>query len=343
MTLIYWYKMIVILLMAVILTACPIIWPDRDYEFEYETIVTESPVNLEGINSRSDDYNSALPYPAGSYGIYFSCNGGAGQDFNIIHRDLDISYHLKDEVLDVHCGDPGNLTSYESMLLDLINTADDQLGPLFLFGPREYSYFFYSDNRDGNYDIRYTHHHKSFGTYGAGNLIYGPDTLLVINSGKDDLYPSFTEDLGRLFFCSNRENEQFDIYSIPLPDADGLHGFITGTEAVEPVLNAVLSSSFDDKCPFIDRDLMVFTSDREGGQGGFDLYYSFLENGEWTAPVNFGPGINTEYDEYRPIVFSFQDLYSHLMIFSSNRPGGLGGFDLYMVIADGIIQQQKRK
>lgn len=328
---------------ALLLTACPL-WPDNDYEFEYETIIKETPVNLEGINSEHDDYNSALPYPAQRLGIYFSSNRGSGQDFDIIQRNLDISYHIRDDVLDVHYTDPGYHTTYETTLLYLINTNDDQLGPLFFFGPNEYSYFFYSDNRDGDFDIWYTYHLKSdFGSYGAQEVINGPDTLLVINSAKDDLYPSFTEDQTSLFFCSNRQDDLFNIYSIQLPDADGLHGFITGTEPGEPVLNEVLSSDYNDKCPYIYKDVMVFTSDRAGGQGGFDLYYSLMEDGEWTAPVNFGPEINTEYDEYRPIVFSFGDIFSHLVIFSSDRPGGLGGFDLYMVIADGIIKKESNK
>jgi hypothetical protein len=122
-----------------------------------------------------------------------------------------------------------------------------------------------------------------------------------------------------------------------LPEADSLHEFFTGSEPAVPELNPVLSSDYDDKCPFIDSDIMVFTSNREGGEGGFDLYYSLLEDGSWTAPVNFGPEINTEYDEYRPIVFSF-DSFKRLIIFSSDRPGGQGGFDLYMVKADGYIQ-----
>ena len=83
---------------------------------------------------------------------------------------------------------------------------------------------------------------------------------------------------------------------------------------------------------------MVFTSDREGGQGGFDLYYSRLVNGTWTEPVNFGPEINTEYDEYRPIVVPFEAISNYLMIFSSDRPGGLGGFDLYIVKAGSFIK-----
>jgi len=162
---------------------------------------------------------------------------------------------------------------------------------------------------------------------------------MVINSDMDDLYPSFMGDLSHLFFCSNRENDHFDIYSIQLPETEELHGFITGNESGESELNTVLSSNFDDKCPYIYEDIMVFASDREGGQGGFDLYYSLLENGAWSPPVNFGPKINTEYDEYRPIFFSFFDYeFQNLMIFSSDRPGGLGGFDLYMVKADGYIQ-----
>ena len=108
-----------------------------------------------------------------------------------------------------------------------------------------------------------------------------------------------------MFFCSNRDHEHFNIYSIPLPGADSLHDFFKGEDVVEPDLNVILSSDFNDKCPYLYQDIMVFTSDREGGQGGFDLYYSLYENGAWTTPINLGPEINTEYDEYRPIIFSF--------------------------------------
>ena len=104
-------------------------------------------------------------------------------------------------------------------------------------------------------------------------------------------------------------------------------------------MNTVLSGNFNDKCPYIYEVIMVFTSDREGGHGGFDLYYSLLEDGEWGTPVNFGPEINSEYDEYRPIYFSFYDYdFQNLMIFSSDRPGGLGGFDLYMVKTADLVQ-----
>ena len=37
---------------------------DPDYKFEYETIITDIPANLEKLNSEYDDYHSALPYPA---------------------------------------------------------------------------------------------------------------------------------------------------------------------------------------------------------------------------------------------------------------------------------------
>ena len=74
---------------------------------------------------------------------------------------------------------------------------------------------------------------------------------------------------------------------------------------------------------------MVFTSNRPGGMGGFDLYYSIFRNGNWSSPVNFGPRINTSSDEYRPVLGSNPDFTNQFMMFSSNRTGGKGGFDLY--------------
>jgi len=100
--------------------------------------------------------------------------------------------------------------------------------------------------------------------------------------------------------------------------------------------DTILSSLYDDKCPSINNNLLVFTSNREGGYGGFDLWYSQLVENSWTTPVNFGSKINSEYDEYRPVTFRFLDY--DLMIFSSNRPGGKGGFDLYCVKIEDLIE-----
>jgi hypothetical protein len=90
-----------------------------------------------------------------------------------------------------------------------------------------------------------------------------------------------------------------------------------------------VNSSYDDKCPFILNNVMVFTSNRPGGMGGFDLYYSIFKNGKWNAPVNMGPKINSSLDEYRPVL-GYDPQYKNLfLIFSSNKSGGIGGFDLY--------------
>jgi hypothetical protein len=79
---------------------------------------------------------------------------------------------------------------------------------------------------------------------------------------------------------------------------------------------------------------MVFVSNRPGGLGGYDLWYSKLINNSWSKPINFGSPINTKYDEYRPIIVKYKDIRNDLMIFSSNRPGGFGGFDLYYIGID---------
>jgi hypothetical protein len=74
----------------------------------------------------------------------------------------------------------------------------------------------------------------------------------------------------------------------------------------------------------------VFSSNRPGGFGGFDIYYSFFRDGEWSTPVNLGAGINKAFDEYRPIVKEMGPAFRNdQLIFSSDRPSGKGGFDLY--------------
>lgn len=73
-----------------------------------------------------------------------------------------------------------------------------------------------------------------------------------------------------------------------------------------------------------DGQKLYFCSDKEGGFGGVDIYMCTWNHGTWTAPVNLGPGINTEGDEMFPFVHMDGTLY-----FSSSGHPGLGGLDVF--------------
>ncbi len=69
---------------------------------------------------------------------------------------------------------------------------------------------------------------------------------------------------------------------------------------------------------------LLFSSDRPGGLGGYDLYASKLdETGNPGAAVNLGQSVNTDRDEFAP-VFS-----GGILMFASDGRVGMGGLDLY--------------
>lgn len=73
-----------------------------------------------------------------------------------------------------------------------------------------------------------------------------------------------------------------------------------------------------------DGKYLFFASDMPGGQGGSDLYYCELVNGEWATPVNLGPKVNSKGVENYPYMHPSGKLY-----FTSDRPGGVGKLDVY--------------
>jgi outer membrane protein OmpA-like peptidoglycan-associated protein len=74
-----------------------------------------------------------------------------------------------------------------------------------------------------------------------------------------------------------------------------------------------------------DGQTLYFSSDKPGGYGGVDLYKSVRDqSGNWSAPVNLGPTVNTSGDEMFPFVANDGTLY-----FSSNGHLGLGGLDVF--------------
>jgi len=70
--------------------------------------------------------------------------------------------------------------------------------------------------------------------------------------------------------------------------------------------------------------LMFFASDLYT-TGKIDLFYSIKKNNEWQKPISCGSKINTEYNELFPY------FVNNTLYFSSDRPNGYGGLDIYKV------------
>ena len=72
---------------------------------------------------------------------------------------------------------------------------------------------------------------------------------------------------------------------------------------------------------------MFFTAcERPGGLGSCDLYFSAFNDGKWSEPVNLKSPVNTSSWESQPSISAD----GKTLFFSSSRPGGFGGKDLWL-------------
>lgn len=73
-------------------------------------------------------------------------------------------------------------------------------------------------------------------------------------------------------------------------------------------------------------DKLYFSSDMEGGQGSFDIYYvNIASDSTYSEPINLGSKINTRHREQFPFISKDTILY-----YASNGLQGLGGLDIFM-------------
>jgi hypothetical protein len=332
----------------VFFVSCDIIFKDKTYP----TYFPAKPVNFKGLNTEWDDYNSDLPMAYGTQYLFFSTNRNSqGDHFDIIGKVINYQSDYSTGVLDVSVDDIiGDFGNYIYNSLKTINTPCNELGPysgFYQWSKSSYSdIFLYANDCDGNYDISFLSSELVETNRDKGNLSYkigSIQTLDFLNTSANELYPSFVSkkyklDLGpntfvlnteKLIYCSDKEGK-FSIYQVEIPKDTSLIASLTSAQKPESI-KLSMSSESNDKCPSINGNLMLFASDRAGGYGGYDLYYSKFDEGQWTPPVNLGKEINSAHDEYRPVYIEAGVAQNNMMIFSSNRPGGKGGFDLYYV------------
>ena len=85
-------------------------------------------------------------------------------------------------------------------------------------------------------------------------------------------------------------------------------------------------------------DMLYFVSDREEGQGGLDIWYTYFDKKRktWKNPRNCGKKINSISDEITP----FYDVERKILYFSSNGHPNLGGFDIFKSSGSGRAFQK---
>ncbi len=100
-----------------------------------------------------------------------------------------------------------------------------------------------------------------------------------------------------------------------------------------PVWNAspVRTDRGDTDPTFFNDSTIVYSSPREDGEGGYDIYVTTRIGGDWRLPQNLGPQINTAYDERSPYLAAD----GRTLYFSSNRADrSIGGYDVFRVQFD---------
>lgn len=153
----------------------------------------------------------------------------------------------------------------------------------------------------------------------TGNVWCAPELISTnINTDEHDAAVGISPDGHNLLLYKNNHHNTGDIY---LSELSG-ETWSTPTKLKDNINSKEFESSASISA---DENYIFFTSTREGGYGGEDIYVAYREDDHWGGPVNLGPEVNTEYDDDAPFIHpDGKTLY-----FSSKGHSSMGGFDIF--------------
>ena len=141
----------------------------------------------------------------------------------------------------------------------------------------------------------------------ANEDFQNPKKVTLFGNEISVMHPSIDSQNNIIYFASNIDQvNQYDLYYSKISSEGKFE-----TPQKVPNINSPLNEAF----PFIYKDILFFASNRQGGVGGFDIYYSKIEQENYQSPVLLPDPINTKYDDFS---FSLTDSLKY-GFFSSNR------------------------
>ena len=152
-----------------------------------------------------------------------------------------------------------------------------------------------------------------------------------INSVYDDQAAVLSKDENTIYFTSNRPGSIAGSRDIWVSTRRNKNAPWRTPVNLGPTIN----SSGTDLVRSLTSDgrLLLFQSDRDGGNGGPDIWVitrtQVNDDTGWSEPINLGGVINTQYTELASNYLFADSSNVRKLYFSSNKPGGFGGPDIY--------------
>ena len=145
----------------------------------------------------------------------------------------------------------------------------------------------------------------------------------AVNTEAMEYHPAFIADGSQIYFVKVRGEGRYrneDIYMAKVLDGQAVGKAM-------PIAEVNTDGQEGTFCLSQDGRIMIFTScERRDAIGGCDLYITVKKGNHWTEPQNMGASINSRWWDSTPSLAAD----NRTLYFSSRRPGGEGGSDIWM-------------
>ncbi|WP_373548689.1 OmpA family protein [Haliscomenobacter sp.] len=151
----------------------------------------------------------------------------------------------------------------------------------------------------------------------------GENVGSTFNTKLDEGMSTLVRDGRRMFFTACKREDVIGVCDIWEAQIEGHE-----IKEVKPIQGHPNSEKWESQAAIsCDGRTLYFSSIREGGLGGADIWYSKkMLDGNWSPPMNMGPSINTTEDEESPFISND----GRTLFFTSTGHLSLGDQDIFM-------------
>jgi len=202
-----------------------------------------------------------------------------------------------------------------------INSAFNEVRPI--LSPTNTERLYFSSNRPIHDSFNAANSFNMYGTSRSEGIWSLPQLFLdKYQTYQNEELQAINSNGSALLFTRESEDGSAEWFV----DSFGLH-----QTHPSKLLAPIFPENGDRDFCFLNDSVIVFSSLRKGGNGGYDLYFTVRVGTDWSEPQNMGSEVNSNFDETSPFV---SEDGAHLF-FSSNRSESIGGFDFFKSVWSG--------